>query len=458
LAGTAAALGFARRGRAVTLVERDLPAATFEEWPRPGVAHFWQPHNFLGLARSVLATHAPDVLARAMELGAYENRQYELAPGAHDEDDRQFVSICARRPLVEHALREAVEAEPGVEVEHGKVVGLVAGAPLDGVPRVAGARLDDDRELRADLVVDALGRTGQTPKWLESLGARGPVERRTECGLLYYSRQYRFRQGVEPPLLPTVLLGPRGDLGYMGFAVFFEDNGAFALVLMTPAWDRDLRALRHEERFTAASLAMPSLVPWVDSSVSEPITSVLPMGSLQNLHRTLVVDGEPLALGIQPIGDAQCHTNPTFAFGASAALQHGFVLAEVADGDPRATALAFHAAVAEDDSARFESASAEDGDRTRLWRGDPLDVTDPDSSLALFIRMTLYPLAQSDPDLWRAMARRVNALERTTALERDAGLIARARDLAANAPPPARAGPSRDELLAVLSAYGSPSK
>jgi len=212
LAGTASALGFARRGRTVTLVERDPPAATFEEWPRPGVAHFWQPHNFLGLGRSVLATHAPDVLARVKELGAYENRQYELAPGAHDDADRLFVSICARRPLVEHALREAIEAEPGIQVEHAKVVGLVAGAPLDGVPRVAGARLDGDRELRARLVVDALGRTGQTPKWLESLGARPPAERRTEYGLLYYSRQYRFRPGVEPPLLPTPLLGPRADL------------------------------------------------------------------------------------------------------------------------------------------------------------------------------------------------------------------------------------------------------
>jgi hypothetical protein len=127
------------------------------------------------------------------------------------------------------------------------------------------------------------------------------------------------------------------------------------------------------------------------------------------------------------------------------------VLAELADDDPRAAALAFHAEVSEDDGARFESASAEDRDRARLWRGEPLDVTDPDSSLALFIRMTLYPLAQSDPDLWRATARRVNALERMTALERDEGLIARARELAADAPPATRAGPSRDELLAVLS-------
>jgi hypothetical protein len=62
---------------------------------------------------------------------------------------------------------------------------------------------------------------------------------------------------------------------------------------------------------------MPALVPWLHPDQSEPLTPVLPMGSLQNLHRSLVVDGQPVAVGVQPIGDALCHTNFTFAYGAS---------------------------------------------------------------------------------------------------------------------------------------------
>jgi hypothetical protein len=31
-------------------------------------------------------------------------------------DDHDFVSLCARRPVFESALRRAVEAEPGIEV------------------------------------------------------------------------------------------------------------------------------------------------------------------------------------------------------------------------------------------------------------------------------------------------------------------------------------------------------
>ena len=61
LAGLSAALGFARRGRSVCVLERDAtgPGAgssdhVFEEWERAGVAHFRQPHNFLGLGRRTL--------------------------------------------------------------------------------------------------------------------------------------------------------------------------------------------------------------------------------------------------------------------------------------------------------------------------------------------------------------------------------------------------------------------
>src|SRR5689334_12216901 len=116
-AGLAAALAFARRGRSVTLFERDGPAVAggadeaFDRWERPGVAHFRQPHNVLGLARTVLAREAPDVLDEVLRLGAFENRQHELAPGDPQPGDRQLVSLCVRRPVFEAALRRAVEAE-----------------------------------------------------------------------------------------------------------------------------------------------------------------------------------------------------------------------------------------------------------------------------------------------------------------------------------------------------------
>src|SRR5438034_11681403 len=106
------------------------------------------------------------------------------------------------------------------------------------------------------------------------------------------------------PAVQSLLRDPRGEIGYMAFSVFVEDNRTFCPVLMIPPWDRELRAFKSEESYMAAALSMPSLLPWVHPDQSEPITPVLPMGSLQNLHRSLVVNGEPVAVGIQPIGDA----------------------------------------------------------------------------------------------------------------------------------------------------------
>jgi hypothetical protein len=201
-----------------------------------------------------------------------------------------------------------------------------------------------------------------------------------------------------------------------------------------------------------AALSLPAVVPWVHPDQSEPITPVLPMGSLQNLHRSLAIDGEPVATGIQPVGDALCHTNPTFAYGATLSIQHGFTLADIAGRteDPRARALAFDDAVGTDAAARFDAVSAEDRDRLRLWRGEPVNVREPGDSIALFLRMTAYPAAARDAGLFRAVARRVNMLDLPGKLEHDAALITRAQQIARDAGAPPPAGPARSELLAAI--------
>ena len=202
LAGLSAAIGFARRGRRVCLLERDVtdaghadPDLVFDGWERSGVAHFRQPHNFLGLARRTLLEEAPDVLDRVLADGALENRQFELVPGDPSPGDEAFVSLCVRRPVFESALRAAAEAEAGVRIEGGATVARLLGAPgsANGAVRVTGACTTDGREVQAELVVDALGRTSRVQAWLEELGARPMSERRNECGLL-------VRQ---PPLPPA---------------------------------------------------------------------------------------------------------------------------------------------------------------------------------------------------------------------------------------------------------------
>jgi hypothetical protein len=106
--------------------------------------------------------------------------------------------------------------------------------------------------------------------------------------------------------------------------------------------------------------------------------------------------------------------------------------------------------VGADAAARFDAVSAEDRDRLRRWRGEPINVREPSVSIALFLRMTAYPAAAKDAGLFRAVARRVNMLAPPGKLEHDAALIARAQQIARDAGAPPPGGPARSELLAAI--------
>jgi 2-polyprenyl-6-methoxyphenol hydroxylase-like FAD-dependent oxidoreductase len=265
--------------------------------------------------------------------------------------------------------------------------------------------------------------------------------------LLYYSRHYRFRG----PALPhaSLLGGPRGDLGYLAYAVFLGDNETFCLCVMPPSWDKDWRAMREPAAFERVARQLPGVTSWLDAA--ESISSVLPMGQLRNTLRATSVNGAPLVTGLVPIGDARVHTNPTFAFGLSLSLTHASALADVAETAADETELVtrFDQHVAGDAAQRYEAVSAEDRDRVRLWSGEPIDPTDRVDSMPLFLRSVVYRAAQHDPVVLRAVCRRINMLDPVDALASDDGLLDRAQTLS-NDLPPNPAPPARDTVLAAL--------
>jgi hypothetical protein len=88
--------------------------------------------------------------------------------------------------------------------------------------------------------------------------------------------------------------------------------------------------------------------------------------------------------------------------------------------------------------------------RARWWGGEPINVTDPAASMALFLRAVVYRVAPADPRLLRAVVRRVDLLDRPDRLEQNQELHALALDLFRGAPRPA--GPSRSQMLQALAA------
>jgi 2-polyprenyl-6-methoxyphenol hydroxylase-like FAD-dependent oxidoreductase len=442
VAGLSAALAVARAGHQAVVLERDAiepnesPKAAFDV-PRLGIPHFLQPHAFLPRGRRILLEMAPDVLDALMEAGADPQDVSEQLSGPREPGDADLVYLWVRRPVIEWALRRAAAGEPGVE--------LRAGAQINGLlvedGHAVGVGLAGGEAVRGDVVVDALGRYRTPPGWPRAAGEP------TDSGAIYYCRYFRLVDGVEHMAAP--LLNPRGDLGYMGFNTFRGDNRTFAVILLAPTADRELRALRHDAVWRAVCAAIRPLDVMTSDDYGVPITDVLPMGGLMNVART----GDPGVRGLVAVGDALCHTDPAYAYGLSFSLAHAQALARVSDDGAGDIGARHREEVGDEARERHRLACDTDEARSRHWRGERLDLGHRDGCYPLFSFLAAIATAPHDDLILRRTIRRIGLLDRTAVFDDDSDLHDRIESAFARLVadgPRQRPGPPRDELLAAL--------
>jgi 2-polyprenyl-6-methoxyphenol hydroxylase-like FAD-dependent oxidoreductase len=446
VAGLATALAVARSGRRVTLVERDVLLTGDVEaapaWSRKGIPHFLQPHAVIPRGRAELRTEFPDVYADLREHGVDDVDLRPRMPAGVSPDDA-YAYIGVRRPVLEWALRRAVRAEAAIEARDGA---RVTGIRLDD-ERVSGVEVDG-QVVDASVVVDAMGRRSPVRRWLAEAGRpEEPVES-SDCGVVYYCRYYRVRKGARLPDGPW-LLSPRGDLGYLGFSTFPGDNRTFAALFACPPGVPEWRRFNDPDAFEAAAAQVPTLHSWVDPSLVEPITDVLPMAGLRNS----IAGYEPrTALGVVPVGDAYCHTDPVLAHGLSFALVHATAVARALTdhGELADAQAAYRVAVLPALRERYDLATALDEQRLRMWLGQPVDFRHADGDYALFTMVAGTAVASVDPVVAEVFVRRIGLLDSTRVLDDDKAMQRRIEDifaeLAARPRPPV--GPSREEMLA----------
>jgi flavin-dependent dehydrogenase len=443
VAGLAAALAVARAGHEAVVLERDdvepqaSPASAFEV-PRRGIPHFFQPHAFLPRGRRVLQALAPDVLHALLEAGADPQDLRDMLRGPPEPGDEDLVYLWVRRPVIEWALRRAAGHQAGVELRRGvEIAGLLTSE--DG-GRAVGVAVRDGEPVHGDVVVDALGRYRAPPGWPRP--AADPVD----SGAIYFCRYFRLNDGVQHREAP--LLNPRGDLGYMGFNVFRGDGGTFAIILLVPAADRELRALKNDTAWWQACSCIRPLDAMTSTDYGRPITAVMPMGGLMNTDRT----GDPGVACLVAVGDAFCHTDPAFAYGLSFSLVHAQALAAAAVDGPDAIGDRFRAAAGDEARERYRLVCDTDAARARRWAGEPLDIGRRDGCYPLFAFAAAIAAAPHDDLVLRRTIGRIGLLDRTPTFDDDAELHARIEaifaDLMRTPPPPI--GPPREELLERL--------
>jgi 2-polyprenyl-6-methoxyphenol hydroxylase-like FAD-dependent oxidoreductase len=439
--GLAAGLMLARDGHEVTLLERDpspVPdsvEAAWESWERGGVAQFHQAHILMARGRHVLDAELPDVRDAVLEAGGVRfDYMRMLPPTVADREPRpgddRLSTVTARRAVLELALGRAAEAQDGLDVRRGVVVsGLDA---EDG--RVRGVATDGGDRLRADLVVDAMGRRSKLPQLLGD----GVEEDAEDSGFIYYTRYFR---GDVP--------APRSALNtpFESFSVLTlpGDNGTWSVTLYATAGDRPLKAFRHEAAFAAVVGACPLHRHWLEG---EPITGVLAMGGVQDRRRR--VDPSRVT-GLALVGDAWACTNPSVGRGMSFALSHAALLRRHV-GDPEA----FAEATERELGPWYDSTVA--GDRARLdemvaaREGGPYSVpADPASRL----RAALPVAAGVDGDVFRALIEIANMLTLPQDVFARPGFADRVTAAARARGDGRRPGPGREELLELVSSAGA---
>jgi 2-polyprenyl-6-methoxyphenol hydroxylase-like FAD-dependent oxidoreductase len=458
--GLTTATLLARDGHRVTVLERDPapPGPTpWTTWQRPGVSQFRQLHFTLPRWHREMEEALPEVVDELVALGGRPVNLVAMLPervrGPLRDDDRQFDTVTARRPVLEAAVAAVAARTAGLTVRRGiGVAGLLTRAgELPGVPHVCGVRLTDGGTIPADLTVDCTGRGSRLPDWLAAAGARRPGEEREATGFVYYGRHFRAPADRQPVALTRVLQ----HYDSLTLVTLPADNHTWAVGLISSSADHRLRALRDPRVWESVLARYPLAAHWGSRAAgAEPITGVDVMAGLQDRIRRLVVDGDPVATGLVAVGDSWSFVNPALGRGLSIGLVHARVLQQllrdVDTADAEKLVRRFDEVTAAEVEPLYRLTWAFDRHRLAEIAGDisgvPYETDDPGWAMT----RALTAAGAVDPDAAR-MGTAIGSLLTTPArLFADPSVARRIMALGAGARRYPLPGPDRAELLAVV--------
>jgi len=458
--GLTTAMLLARDGHDVTVLERDPEppgTAVWTTWQRPGVSQFRHLHFALPRWHREMEAALPEVVDELVAAGGRPLNLIGMLPervrGPLRDEDRQFDTVTARRPVLEAAVAAVAGRTPGLTLVRGIAVAGLAVRPgeLPSVPHVVGVRLTGGTRVPADLVVDCTGRKSRLSEWLTAVGARPPVEEREADGFVYYGRHF----WAPPDRQPAVLTRLLQHYDSLTVVTLPADNGTWAVGLITSSADRQLRALRDPDVWQSVLARYPLAAHWgAQADGRQALTGVDVLAGLEDRHRRLVVDGEPVATGVVAVGDSWAFTNPALGRGLSIGIVHARVLQQLLRdvdlADAEKLVRRFDEVTTAEVEALYRMTAAFDRHRLAEIAGDvsgvPYETDDPSWAMT----RALTAAGAVDPEAVR-MGTSIGSLLSTPAeVFADPAVAGRIMALGAGAPQYPLPGPDRAGLLAAI--------
>lgn len=324
MAGLLAGRVLADHYAAVTIIERDwLPTRPVVRAGVPQARHL---HHLLAAGRLALEELFPGIGAEVVAAGGHmvdvaADVAWLTPAGWAPRDPAGISTLLASRALIEWAVRQRLLALPNVRlVERHAADGFVLRAGsvqgLRLLPRGGSAAFT----LRADLLVDASGRSSRTPRWLEEHGFAAPHETVVSAFLGYASRVYELPSGCDPGW-KVLLMQSRPPASTRTGTMTLQEGGRWIVTLAGAAHDYPPT---DDAGFVAFAQSLPDPTLARLLATAQPHSPIV--GFRRSANRLAHYERCRLPVGLLVLGDAACALNPYYAQGMTNAARAALTL------------------------------------------------------------------------------------------------------------------------------------